>query len=100
AHTSHPTRSLHDALPISDDHRNWFRIRITLDQYEGWISAIQHHSVSREYFDYSNHAEFKITTELTTSILYNKRKQFILMGSIIPDRKSTRLNSSHVKISY
>lgn len=63
---------------------HWFRIRASLDQYEGWISGAQHHSVSREYFQYSSQAEFKITTELTTSILYNKRKQFILMGSIIP----------------
>lgn len=68
----------------ADADTNWFRIRVILDQYEGWISAGQHHSVSREYFEYSNQAEFKITTELTTSILYNKRTQFILMGSIIP----------------
>lgn len=63
---------------------DWYRVRASLDHYEGWISAIQHHAVSREYFQYSSQAEFKITTELSTSILYQKRKQFILMGSIIP----------------
>lgn len=69
---------------VLEGNDEWLRIRNSLDQYEGWISAIQHHAVSREYFEYSNHAEFKITTELTTSILYNKRTQFILLGSIIP----------------
>jgi hypothetical protein len=63
---------------------NWIRLRTSFDGYEGWISNKQHHSVSPEYFLYSNKAEFKITTELTTSILYNKRRQVILMGSIIP----------------
>ena len=31
-----------------------------------------------------NHAEFKITTDVTSSILYNKSRQIILMGSMIP----------------
>lgn len=67
-----------------DAGHNWVRLRNSFDRYEGWISANQHHPISREYFLYHNKAEFKITTELTTSILYNKRRQAILMGSIIP----------------
>lgn len=63
---------------------DWMRVRSGFDRYEGWMSVNQHHSVSREYFLYQTKAEYKITTELTTSILYNKRRQVILMGSIIP----------------
>lgn len=63
---------------------NWIRIRNSFDRYTGWISINQHHPVSHEYFSYHNTAEFKITTELTTGILYNKRRSVILMGSIIP----------------
>jgi hypothetical protein len=66
------------------DSRDWCRIRIDFDQYEGWIDVRQHHSVSREYFDYINRAEFKITTDITSSILYHKSPQIILMGSMIP----------------
>jgi len=64
--------------------KKWLRIRIAFDQYEGWIDSRQHHSISREYFEYMDRAEFKITTDLTSSLLYNKSPLPILMGSMIP----------------
>ncbi len=67
-----------------DKDRKWVRIKTNFDQYEGWIDAKQHHFISKEYFEYLNHAEFKITTDITSSILYNKSRQIILMGSMIP----------------
>ena len=67
-----------------DKERNCVWIRTHFDQYEGWIDAKQHHPISKEYFEYLNHAEFKITTDVVSSILYNKSRQLILMGSMIP----------------
>ncbi len=64
--------------------KKWLKIRINFDQFEGWLDAKQHHTVSREYYEYFNRAEFKITTDVTASILYNKSPQIILMGSMIP----------------
>jgi hypothetical protein len=64
--------------------KKWLSIRIQFDQYEGWIDAKQHHSISKEYFEYINRADFKIATDITTSILYNKNPLTIVMGSIIP----------------
>jgi gamma-D-glutamyl-L-lysine dipeptidyl-peptidase len=64
--------------------KNWLHIKINFDQYQGWIDAKQHHSILREYFEYLNRAEFKITTDVTSSILYNKSPQIILIGSMIP----------------
>lgn len=64
--------------------QKWLRISIDYDQYEGWLDSKQHQSVSREYFQHINHAEFKITTDITSSILYNKSPLVILIGSIIP----------------
>ncbi|SKC86948.1 C40 family peptidase [Ohtaekwangia koreensis] len=64
--------------------RKWLRIRIHFDQYEGWIDSKQHHPVSKDYFDYLDKSEFKITTDLTSSMLYNKSPLAILMGSMIP----------------
>lgn len=64
--------------------RKWLKIRIYFDQYEGWIDEKQHHAVSKDYYEYLNHAEFKITTDVSSSILYNKSRQMILMGSMIP----------------
>jgi gamma-D-glutamyl-L-lysine dipeptidyl-peptidase len=62
----------------------WLKIRMYFDQYEGWIDAKQHHSISKEHFDYINQADFKISTDITTSILYNKNPLIIVMGSVIP----------------
>jgi gamma-D-glutamyl-L-lysine dipeptidyl-peptidase len=64
--------------------KKWLRIQIYFDQYEGWIDAKQHHSISKDHFEYINRADFKITTDVTTSILYNKTPLVIVMGSIIP----------------
>lgn len=64
--------------------KKWIKIRIDFDQYEGWIDSLQHQSISKEYFEHINYAEFKIITETSSSLLYNKNPLSILMGSIIP----------------
>lgn len=74
----------HYEILSSTKDKKWLRIRIHYDQYEGWIDAKQHHSITKEHFEYINRADFKITTDITTSILYNKNPLTIVMGSIIP----------------
>lgn len=64
--------------------KKWCRIKIHYDQYEGWIDVKQHHAITADYFGYLDQAEFKITTDLTSSMLYNKSPLLILMGSMIP----------------
>jgi gamma-D-glutamyl-L-lysine dipeptidyl-peptidase len=73
----------YEVTEISAD-KKWVKIRVYADQYEGWIDRKQHHEISPDYFDYLNRAEFKITTDLTTSILFNKSSLLIVMGSVIP----------------
>ena len=75
-----------DHYEINDTSKDkkWLKIRINFDQFEGWLDAKQHHPVSYEYYEYLNRAEFKITTDVTASLLYNKSPQIILMGSMIP----------------
>jgi len=68
---------------LSND-KKWMRIKIAFDQSEGWISVKQHHSISKEYFEYMDRAELKIAIDVASSILYNKMPLPILMGSIIP----------------
>jgi gamma-D-glutamyl-L-lysine dipeptidyl-peptidase len=63
---------------------DWVYIKIHFDDSEGWIEAEQHHSISKEYFDQINHANFKITTDLTCNILFKKSPITILLGSIVP----------------
>ncbi len=62
----------------------WVRIHVAFDDYTGWIDTRQHHSINREYFDYLGNAEFKITTDLSSTLLYNKASITVLMGSVIP----------------
>ncbi|HRK53325.1 MAG TPA: C40 family peptidase [Cyclobacteriaceae bacterium] len=62
----------------------WLYIKIFTDAYEGWIDRKQHHSITPEYFNQINHANFKITTDLTAGILYKKNPITILLGSIVP----------------
>lgn len=73
----------YEVLSLSKDKR-WLQIRIAFDQFEGWLEAKQHHSISKDYFDQINLADFKITTEITSWILYKKNPLSIVMGSIVP----------------
>lgn len=73
----------YSVIEVSPD-KKWIRIRIHFDQYEGWMDAKQHHPITKEYFQHINHAEFKITTDITSTLLYNKSPQVVLMGSMIP----------------
>jgi hypothetical protein len=64
--------------------KKWLKIQMQFDLYQGWIDSRQHHPITKEHFEYISRAEFKITTDLTASLLYNKVPLMILMGSIIP----------------
>lgn len=64
--------------------KKWLQIRIVFDQCEGWIDSSQHHTITKEYFDQINLVDFKITTEVSSWILYKKNPLSIVMGSIVP----------------
>lgn len=91
AETSHQAEQVtqllfgdHYEITDQSSDRKWLKVKIHFDQYEGWIDAKQHHAIPKEYYEYLNQAEFKITTDVTSSILYNKSRQIILIGSMIP----------------
>ncbi len=63
---------------------NWIKINIEFDQYEGWMDLKQHTEISDAYFDYLKKTEFKISTDLTSTILYKKRLIQIVIGSVLP----------------
>lgn len=73
----------YELLTSSKDHK-WAYIKVFADGYEGWIDKKQHHAITREYFDQINHANFKITTDVASGILYKKNPLTILLGSIVP----------------
>ncbi|MEQ8924996.1 MAG: C40 family peptidase [Fulvivirga sp.] len=75
-----------DHYTITDisDNKKWCRIKMFFDGYEGWIDAKQHHAISNEYFDQINHSDYKICTDLSATILFNKHQTNIVMGSVLP----------------
>jgi gamma-D-glutamyl-L-lysine dipeptidyl-peptidase len=74
----------HYEVHKKSDGGDWVSIKIHFDHSEGWIETEQHHSISKEYFDQINHANFKITTDITCNILFKKSPITILLGSIVP----------------
>lgn len=73
----------YEVLGMSKD-RKWLHIRIAFDLCEGWMDARQHHTISKEYFEQIHLVDFKITTEVTSWILYKKNPLAIVIGSIVP----------------
>ncbi len=62
----------------------WVSIQLAFDGSGGWIPLSQHHSISKEYFEQINASDFKITTDITSTLLYNKNPLTIVLGSIVP----------------
>src|SRR5690606_41264674 len=92
--------SLHDALPIFDSFRERYqamfrvlreRLPITQESVETWLE--QPAQVRSQWFA---KADLRASAALLLLEQAALRRQLLLAQ----DRKSTRLNSSHVKISY
>ncbi|MBI1769622.1 MAG: C40 family peptidase [Bacteroidetes bacterium] len=62
----------------------WLSVKTNFDGIEGWIHRNHHHSITQEYFDQINQADFKITLDLVSTLLYKKSPLPILLGSIVP----------------
>lgn len=62
----------------------WLKVEIHFDEYLGWIDTKQHYSISDTYFDHLNNVNFKICTDVSASLLFNKTPIQILIGSILP----------------
>jgi len=75
-----------DAYQILDRSKDklWLRIKINFDATEGWINLLHHHSIPQEYFAQIINADFKITTDVVSTILYKKSPLPLLLGSVVP----------------
>ena len=74
----------HYTVLEGSSNEKWHRIKIEFDGYEGWIDKLQHKEISNEHFDHLNQTEFKISTDISSTILYKKRLIQIVSGSILP----------------
>src|SRR5690606_40117684 len=88
------TLSLHDALPIS----------CRCSRQEESVEMIKSASISSALFTFCSAMALDIESNLTANVPPNPQQvspcRISTSSSPPTDRKSTRLNSSHVKISY
>jgi hypothetical protein len=69
---------------VTGSKEGWVSVQLAFDGSGGWIPLSQHHSISSEYFDQINASDYKITTDITATLLYNKNPLTIVLGSIVP----------------
>lgn len=68
----------------ASDNKKWMKIINDFDEYQGWIDAKQNTLISEEYYRQIQGLEYKICTDLTSTILYKKQMISIVLGSILP----------------
>jgi len=75
-----------DAYEVLERHTQASRLKIKMnfDGIEGWIDVRHHVAISPEYFEQITQLDFKITTDIVSTILYKKSPLPILMGSVVP----------------
>lgn len=74
----------HYTVLDSTGDNKWLLIENHFDGYQGWIDIRHHYPISEEYFNQINHSDYKVCTDISASILYQKHHIQILMGSILP----------------
>src|ERR1051326_2582941 len=52
--------------------KSWLSIKTSFDQVSGWIHRNHHHSIAKDYFDQIVQADFKITLDVVSTLLYKK----------------------------
>lgn len=62
----------------------WLKIEVHYDEYLGWIDAKQHYPISDAYFEQLNIMNYKISTDVSANLLFNKSPLTVLIGSVLP----------------
>jgi gamma-D-glutamyl-L-lysine dipeptidyl-peptidase len=74
----------HYTVLEESENGKWLKIKIQYDNYEGWIDQKQHSQISEDYFFQINNLDYKISTEICTSILFRQHYLQVVLGSILP----------------
>ncbi|MFY0625718.1 MAG: C40 family peptidase [Reichenbachiella sp.] len=69
---------------VLSSNQDWFKIQLSFDQSEGWIHQNQHFTISDAYYDQINMSDYKVCTDISGSIFFQKKYVNILLGSILP----------------
>lgn len=75
-----------ETFQILEETNKWSYVKITLDNYEGWINSNSITELSEDSFNHINSNPGHVTKNLTNIILNDENEQMILpMGSSLPN---------------
>lgn len=69
---------------IKNSFKDWLEIELAFDSSKGWIQASQHTPISDAYYDQINASDYKVCTDVSGSIFFQKKYVNIVLGSILP----------------
>ncbi len=69
---------------VLSSNKEWFKIQLVYDGFEGWIHGSQHVTITDAYFDQINLSDYKVCTDISGTIFFQKKYVNILLGSILP----------------
>lgn len=69
---------------VLEQEGEWMQVRMSYDEYVGWIDAKQHAPINADYFNYLETVELKVTTDVVSAILFKGKNLNIVMGSLLP----------------
>lgn len=64
--------------------KEWLRIKIQFDGYEGWINAKQHHIITEEHFEELSNVGYQACGELCGRLTLKNEVLHIVYGSLLP----------------
>lgn len=75
-----------ESFSIIDKYKDWYKIRLAYDSYEGWVDKIQIHKISQNEYQRLNSEESQVTLDIVRKIKnVSLNKSFnIVIGSNIP----------------
>ena len=80
-----------ECYKIVEKRKNWVKIRLEWDGYEGWIDQNQQNKISRESFDKITQSTLKISIDLVNYITTKENLLFpVLIGSDLRGLKTLR----------
>jgi hypothetical protein len=80
---------------VSEQHRDWLKIKVAHDGYEGFIAFNQHSELSFNDFQFLQKAGSFMSFDLVQLLLIGGKMQTILLGSLLPffENQHCRINT-------
>jgi hypothetical protein len=71
-------------LVLSKTRNGWLEIFMPITGITGWMRFEQHHEIIEEYYRQIEISDFRITTDVSSVLLFRKQPVSIVMGSLVP----------------